>query len=384
MLGFKRIVIKESERMLLFRNGQLHEILTPGVYWRFGFASRLQCERCDASALVFRHAQLDVMLERHAELFTSQVDVYNLSDTQVGLVYRDSKLWNLIRPGTRHVFWKDIVDVRVETIDVSETFEVSEALTKILLERGMDIFPNVFRQLVCDVAVSQHETALLMVDGEFQKALNSGRFAFWKPLRRIEVLLFDNREQVVDVSGQEMLSKDKVSLRVNLSAGFRVSDAQLLISKVKGYEAFLYRELQFALRETIGTRTLDELLSDKDAVGVLIRKQVALKAAEAGMELHSVGVKDIILPGEMKTILNQVVQAEKAAQANLIKRREETAATRSLMNTARLMADNPTLLRLKELEALEQVTNKIGSLTVFGGLEGVLTDLVKIDQANKA
>jgi regulator of protease activity HflC (stomatin/prohibitin superfamily) len=80
----------------------------------------------------------------------------------------------------------------------------------------------------------------------------------------------------------------------------------------------------------------------------------------------------------MKTILNQVVEAEKRAQANLIQRREETAATRSLLNTARLMEDNPTLMRLKELETLEKVTEKIGQMTVFGGLEGVMKDVVKI------
>jgi regulator of protease activity HflC (stomatin/prohibitin superfamily) len=80
----------------------------------------------------------------------------------------------------------------------------------------------------------------------------------------------------------------------------------------------------------------------------------------------------------MKEILNRVVQAEKAAQANLIHRREETAATRSLLNTARLMDENPTLLRLKELETLEKVTEKIDKLTVYGGLDGVLKDVVRI------
>jgi regulator of protease activity HflC (stomatin/prohibitin superfamily) len=91
-----------------------------------------------------------------------------------------------------------------------------------------------------------------------------------------------------------------------------------------------------------------------------------------------VGIKDLILPGEMKEILNQVVQAEKAAQANVIRRREETSATRSLLNTAKLMEGSPVLLRLKELETLEKVTEKIDKLTVFGGLEGVLQGLVRI------
>lgn len=382
MFGLNRIVIAENERVLLFRNKQLTDILVPGVHWVLGFKSRLGIERVDVSGLSFRHPKLDVLLERNAELFADHVDVYNLSDTQVGLVYRDGKLWDLINPGARRAFWKGIVDVRVQTIDVSETFEIQPALTQVLLERGPEIFPTAFRKLVCTCEVAQNETALLLVDGQLQRLLKTGRYAFWKPLRKIEVLNFDKREQLLDVSGQEMLTKDKVSLRVNLSAGFQVTDAELLVSKVKSHEAFVYRELQFALRETVGTRTLDELLGDKDAIGALVRKQVAPKLAEAGMQLHSVGIKDIILPGEMKTILNQVVQAEKVAQANLIKRREETAATRSLMNTARLMADNPTLLRLKELEALEQVTDKIGSLTVFGGLDGVLTNLVQIGQGN--
>jgi regulator of protease activity HflC (stomatin/prohibitin superfamily) len=92
-----------------------------------------------------------------------------------------------------------------------------------------------------------------------------------------------------------------------------------------------------------------------------------------------VGVKDIILPGDMKEILNRVVETEKAAQANVIKRREETAAARSLLNTARLMDENPTLMRLKELEVLEKVTEKVDKLTVFGGLDGVLNDTVRIN-----
>ena len=99
-----------------------------------------------------------------------------------------------------------------------------------------------------------------------------------------------------------------------------------------------------------------------------------------GVEVLGVGVKDVILPGEMKEILNGVVQAEKLAQANVIRRREEANATRSLLNTAKLVEQSPVLMRLKELEALEKVTEKIGKLTVFGGLDGVLKQLVSLKQ----
>ena len=102
------------------------------------------------------------------------------------------------------------------------------------------------------------------------------------------------------------------------------------------------------------------------------------RVSELGIEVLGVGIKDVILPGEMKEILNSVVQAEKTAQANIIRRREETNATRSALNTAKLIEDNPILMRLKELEALEKVTEKIDKLTVFGGLDGVLNQLVKL------
>jgi len=80
----------------------------------------------------------------------------------------------------------------------------------------------------------------------------------------------------------------------------------------------------------------------------------------------------------MRALAKEPVQADKAAPANIIRRREETNATRSALNTAKLIEDNPILMRLKELEALEKVTEKIDKLTVFGGLDGVLNQLVKL------
>ncbi len=186
------------------------------------------------------------------------------------------------------------------------------------------------------------------------------------------------------MSGQEILSKDKVSLRLNLAASFRVVDAAAAFTAVTDFGDFLYKELQFGLREAVGTKTLDELLASKEGLGQAIEGQVRERVAEYGLELSSVGVKDIILPGEMKTLLNQVVEAEKQAQANLIRRREETAATRSLHNTARMLERSPTLLRLKELEALEKVTERIDKLTVYGGLDGVLNELVRIRDVSQA
>lgn len=87
------------------------------------------------------------------------------------------------------------------------------------------------------------------------------------------------------------------------------------------------------------------------------------------------GVKDIVLPGDIKDIMNQVLIAEKKAQANLITRREETASTRSLLNTAKLMEDNAMLYKLKEMEYVEKIAEKINNISLSGS--GQIVDQLK-------
>ena len=123
-------------------------------------------------------------------------------------------------------------------------------------------------------------------------------------------------------------------------------------------DAWLYRLVQFAIREAVAGRTLDEVLSAKAALDAELRDYVRARIADSGVEVTELGVKDVILPGEIRELVNKVVEAERVAKANLIRRQEETAATRSLLNTAKLMEDNPLLLRLKELESLERLVEE--------------------------
>lgn len=200
-------------------------------------------------------------------------------------------------------------------------------------------------------------------------------YGFWA-LRSPRVELIDLRRQTLEVTGQEILTRDKVTLRVNISAEFQVTDALLAGTLVRSYTDHLYRQLQLAVRQTLGKRTLDEVLAEKVDVDPAAAAAVRADMAALGVTLAGVALKDVVLPGEIREILNQVVAAEKQAQANLIRRREETAATRSLLNTANLMKDNPVLVRLKELETLEKLTEKVGHLTVHGGFETLLTRLL--------
>jgi regulator of protease activity HflC (stomatin/prohibitin superfamily) len=238
--------------------------------------------------------------------------------------------------------------------------------------------PTVGQNLYLEEVPDQH-VGLLLVDGRLQRTLEPGLHAFWNFARNLRVELTDLRVQELAVQGQEIMTRDKVSLRLNLSALYRVADPVRLHASLPRHKDYLHRTLQFALRQAVAERTLDALLAGKGALEAQMQAAVRGRIEDHGLVLEDLGLKDVILPGDMKEILNQVVQAEKAAQANLIRRREETAATRSLLNTAKLMDQNPVLLRLKELEALERVTERVGSLTVFGGLDHVLKDLVRIE-----
>jgi regulator of protease activity HflC (stomatin/prohibitin superfamily) len=202
--------------------------------------------------------------------------------------------------------------------------------------------------------------------------------AYWRFNRDLQMELVDMRWQTMEVSGQEILTRDKVGLRLNLAATWRFDDASTAFAKLAKPVEHLYRELQFGLRAAVGTRNLDELLENKQLVDEVVSRHIARKLAGFGMEIGSIGVKDIVLPGEMKAILAQVVEAGKAAEANVIRRREETAATRSLLNTAKVMEGNPVALRLKELETLERVAERIDRISVFGGLDQVLSGLVTL------
>jgi len=372
MLGLKRLSVAQYERALVFRERSLERVLTPGVYWLWDPLQRLAVKVFDVNTPELTLPRAEMLIAESRALLDPHVQVVELGDREVGLLYKNERLSGVLAPGSLRAYWRGPVKVRVEVRDIGAEYTLDARTARVLA--GVKGASGV-GDAISVVEVPDTAIGLLIVDGELRGVLKPGLSAYWKYQRNLRVELVELRLQAMEVAGQEILTRDKVSLRVNLTALWQVTDAVKARATVSNFVDYVYKELQFALREAVGTRTLDELLTDK---GVIDREVAAsaVKLESSGLAVRSVGVKDVILPGEMKTILNQVVEAEKVAQANLIRRREETAATRSLLNTARLMEANPTLLRLKELETLEKVTEKVDKITVYNGLEGVLKNMV--------
>ena len=202
-------------------------------------------------------------------------------------------------------------------------------------------------------------------------------YAFWKDAADAKLVEVDVRETMLDVSGQEIMTADKVTLRLNAVVTYRIADARKAVSAAEDVRQALYREAQLALRGVINARELDAFLTDKDTVAREAEELVRRRAGDLGLEIVSVGVRDVILPGDMKDLMNKVTEAKKAAEANLIARREETAAMRSQANTAKLLEGNPTLMRLRELEVLERVAAS-GKLNVVLGEKGLAERIVNL------
>jgi len=383
MLFYKKIDLADNEKAFLYRRNRFALVLEPGRYRYLDPFAEIRIERFDITKRELVHNLDKLMVTVFKDKTRDHLEAYRLGEQEVGLLYADNQLVEILAPGSFRVYWKGVEKVELKRVDISETYRVDSELLAVFDKVQASGLAPKLAEAVYYTEVEDNHVGLLMVNGKLEQQLEPGSYGFWKYQRNILVKHTDLRIQNFEVSGQEILTKDKVSLRLNLSAAYRVEDPLIALSKLADFNDFLYREFQLQLREVVGAGTLDQLLGDKDSLNQVITKGIRSRVTELGLAVVSVGVRDIILPGDMKTILNQVVEAEKSAEANLIKRREETAATRSLHNTAKVMEDNPTLMRLKELEVLEKVTERIGNLNVYSGLEGVMNDLVKSPLSNK-
>ena len=371
----KKITIRKGQLGLLSRQGDYYQVLDAGEH-RLPWFNTPDVLVINTDGSEIPEALAEYLRRFQPAWVEQHCVVADLTDTEAGALYVNGVLQEILPPGTRRLYWRAEEALKLVRMDTRQVSVPVEVMNAVLQPRRNGTVKG--REAILTVQVPAWHVGVLKIDGETQTLLPPGLTAYWKVNHLIEAEVVDTRLQVLEVGGQEILTKDKVNLRLNLAANWRYGDVLLAFGQLTKPLDHLYRELQFALREAVGTRTLDELLEDKQVIDEVVSAQVKARMTPFGIEVASLGVKDIVLPGDMKAILSQLVEAEKSAQANVIRRREETAATRSLLNTAKVMENNPVALRLKELETLERVAERIDKISVFGGLDQVLHGLVNI------
>lgn len=362
------LTVSESERAVQFKNGRIRAILPPGRYSTLGGKNYalypLGGHICDIPQNMLLQA-------RGADSLV----FLNVADATLSMHFVNGNFTELLGAG-EYAFFADAGKHEFKSIDISDP-AVSDDIPAHIL----DAVPAEF--FCCEVNVADHEAARLYYNNKLQKLLSPGRYRFWRASGiAVSCDTVDMRLQQVDLPSQEMLTRDKVTVRFNFVCSYRIADPVKIESEIGSYQVQLYTAAQLALREYVGEHTLDEILENKKSMSAHLSEQLKKAGEGLYLDVSEASVKDIILPGEIRDIMNSVLAAEKQAQASVITRREEVASTRSLLNTAKLMEENRTLYRLKELEYIERISNNVGNINLNGGSD-ILEELCRVLRGKK-
>jgi len=344
-----KIIVTENERAIVTENGIATMWLKPGKHRVSQLFKEVSVTRYELSKPCVWTPELGRLAPEN------EAQTLVVEDHQIALVYQDGRAYQVLGTG-KYVLWQVREKFTADLVDVTD-----------VVIRAPAAFALLMPVRCVEQVVAPYERALVYVDGTLHAVLEEGRYFLANRHRTVRCELVELREKEFTIAGQELLTRDKVTLRLNLIVKYKITDPVKSVQEVENLWAALYSEAQVLARRFVASFTVEELIERRnEAVGEMAQS-LQVRAAEWGVEVMRVDVKDVILPGEMKTILNRVIEAQKQAEANNILRREETAATRSLANTAKLMEQNPTLLRLKELETLKEVSQNVEHFTFVAG-----------------
>lgn len=242
--------------------------------------------------------------------------------------------------------------------------------------------------------IREGHAGILYEDGALVRVLAAGRHVFWDWLRtpRRDVAIVDLRERSSTIKNQEILTADKVALRLSILVYFKVVDATAALQNVESYEVRLYEDVQLAARRFLATRTLDQILRDRNDISDAVREDVGRSGAGYGVEIRRADVKDLVFPGNLREIMNKAIEAEREGEALLIAAAKTAevkkldAATRAetakvdaeaaaraaevrlaaAEKEAALLAANPQLVRIRELEVLREIGQRGGNQFYVG------------------
>ncbi len=350
-----RVIIKDNEVGFVTKNGSFVKTITSGKY----FFSKTMGYEVHVEEMKGEVTCEDIPYQVLAKdtYFQENTVRFQIPEGYAGIIYVNDRIY-MFAEKREYVFWNvfekyDIQLISMEDVEIGP--DVSRQMLRCIPRQYFDSF-----------IVDDGEVCILYYDQVFQKVLQPGTYHFWNYKTRVFGQGVNMKLQELNIAGQEILTKDKIGIRMNVICAYKVIDPVNLVANIQDYEGQLRTLVQMTIRELVGNYKLDEILEQKEMISKELFEILKAKGATYYVEFLNSGIKDIILPGEVREIMNSVLVAEKMAQANVISRREEVASTRSLLNTAKLMEENKTLYKLKELEYLERICDKVGEISVNG------------------
>lgn len=366
------IIINQGYNGFLFKNGKFIKMVGPGKYSTM-FNKSYYLAKMDNNQITIDDLDIDVKEFLTDKAFKNSTILHEVEDGMVDLHFANNIFCSVLAPG-KYYFW-NAYEHDFYRLDLTKP-EIDEDFPKVLLNH-----PSL-ADYIEEFDVKNNTKGVLFFDNRFVKVLEPGKYYFTKGLVKVNVVMAPSTYTNVDVIGQELLTLDKVTIRINCLYSYKIIDYVEAIVNNSDYSMKLYTMAQLAIREYVSSKNLDELLISKGEMEEYLKNKVKEAAESLGIDINSINVKDIILPGEIRTIMNNVILAQKQAEASIISRREEVASTRSLLNTARLMDENKTLYKLKELEYIEKICEHVGNININGGTD-IISTITSIVNSNK-
>ena len=211
--------------------------------------------------------------------------------------------------------------------------------------------------------VSEYERGVKFCFGKFKKIMNPG----WNIVLPIieSYKKIDIRTKVIDVPEQEVITKDNVSVKINAVIYYNIFDASKAILDVENFHYAVSQLAQTTMRNSVGSVTLDELLSCRDKISSTICEIVDKASDDWGVKVHDVELKDVSLPGEMKRVIAKVAEAEREKQAVITKAAGELEASKNLAEAATTLSQSPGALHLRTLATINDVSSDQSNTIIF-------------------
>jgi regulator of protease activity HflC (stomatin/prohibitin superfamily) len=210
---------------------------------------------------------------------------------------------------------------------------------------------------------------LLYKHGKFQAQLPVGRQIRWG--RGLSMDLYDLRKTSMAVTGQEVLTADKVGMKASLLVTHQVAEPAKLAHTTQQWFADLHNLAQLALRTVATEMDAETLLTQRQSLSTKLLELVQPKAAELGLSVTAVELRDIMFPADLKRAFAETLKAKQEGQAALERARGESAALRNLANASRVLEGNPALMNLRLMQSVSSA-QAAGSTLVLGVPTGLI------------
>ena len=213
--------------------------------------------------------------------------------------------------------------------------------------------------------INQYEQGIVFRFGKMLPDLRGPGLTWVNPisdrLRKVNMQII-----TAAVPGQEGITRDNVTVRVDAVVYYRVIDPVKALINVQNYTFAVSQVAQTSLRSVIGHSDLDQLLSERDKVNARLKEVIDAPTEEPwGIRVERVEVKDISLPDSMKRSMSRQAEAERERRARIISADGEYQASKKLAQAATVMSADPAALQLRLLQTVVEVAAEKNSTLVM-------------------